>query len=371
MTVFGIPITGPGARDVRVEHELGHASLLVDGDTFLVIEHQLLPSDPFDASRFSVFPCYSHFTLAHQITELRIHNDGKRKTFGYVFPITSFRNEIGFEKKYGLIYADAAFRKFLTVENIKRYQTNYTIDIAELNRVPLDAVVNDSLSILAISKEFIDSLSITNDILDLMLRRAEIEVSFENKNGPSFVCTTEYEPGLNLRKPKISDQDDISRISMLLKNADEDNSEIGKFIQYYQFFEYMILKIFEWGIPHVANSGVSPWEMRDLLNDLGGERKRLSRLAAHCVPDLDDRKNQSLLADACRDFLDAVEIDHENKEAWHSVLYLVRNSVVHNQFRLLSPEYMKSLILVNKRLRAVSLDYFFNFQEPDRDSFFA
>lgn len=369
MPVFGIPVAGPGARDVRVEHEMGRAFLMVDGNISLIIDHQLLPGEQFDLARFSVFPCYSGFTLASQIMELRIGAEEERKTFGYVFPVTSFRNEIGFEKKYGLIYADAAFRKFLSVENLERFQAAYTIEQTEVHQVPLDAAVNDSLSLLAVSNEVLEAQNISRDVLELMLRRAEIEISWENKGGPSFVSTSEFNAGLNLQKPEVDDADDIAKICLLLRNADEDNSEIGKFIQYYQFFEYMILKIFEWGIPHVANSGASPWDMRDLLNDLGGERKRLHRLNAHCVPNWNDRGSQDLLTEACSEFLATVGVNPGKTEAWHALLYVVRNSVVHNQFRLLSPRYLEALKHVNTRLRSVALDCFFNFREPGPEGF--
>lgn len=369
MSVFGIPVSGPDARKVQVQHELGTASLMVEEDISLVIEHQMLPDEQFDLERFSVFPCYSSFTLASQITELRVEAEGERVTFGYVFPVTSFRNEIGFDKKFGLVYAEAAFRKFLTVKNIETFQAAFDIEQAEVSHLPLDAVIDDSLSILAVSNEVLEQQNISGDVLELMLRRAEIQVSLESKSGPSFVSTSEYCSGLNLKKPEVKNEDEISRICLLLKNADEDNSEIGAFIQYYQFFEYMLLKIFEWGMPHVAKSGASPWEMRDLLNDLGAERKRLYRLDAHCVPDWNDRGSQDLLKDACGEFLATVGVDPGKKEAWHALLYLVRNSVVHNQFRLLSPEYLAQLRRVNTRLRSVALDCFFNFREPGPEAF--
>jgi len=354
MLLFGIPTSGPDASDIVVEHVLGHANILIDGNPELTIEHHLLPAEQYDSARFAVYPCYTGFTSASQITELRIGSD--RNTFGFVFPVTSFRNEIGFSKKYGLIYADAAFRKFITVENLTRFQSSFFIERSGENEVPLDAVVNDSLSILVVSRETLEEHNVSLDALQLMLQRCQVEISYDNKEGPAFVPSLEFNDGLNLVKPKTEDADVLSRMCMLLRAADDDNSKVGQFIQYYQFFEFMILKIFEWGIPHVANGGASPWDVKERLRDLGAERKRLQRLDVHCVPGLKDRGSQARLATSCKSFLDTVGVDTGEKTTWHSLLYLVRNSVVHNQFKLLTPDYLRALGEVNVCLRAVALD---------------
>ncbi|WP_172978916.1 hypothetical protein [Roseovarius sp. THAF8] len=342
---------------------------MIDDVEALTIEHQLRPDEQYQLDRFIVAPCYTAFTSAAQISELRIGPD--RNTFGYIFPITSFRNEMGFDRKFGLIYADAGFRKFLTLERLARFQSSFSIDRGAVEQVSLDEIVSDSLSIFVASKEVLDAHDVSEDVLELMLRRCQVEISDENKSGPAFVADLEFNPGVNLSKPKIEDAEDLARLRLLLKTADNDNSEIGKFIQYYQFFEYMILKVFEWGIPHVAAGDATPWDVKDRLNDLGAERKRLQRLDIHCLPDLRDRQSQERLADSCKDFLDKVGVDRGNRTSWHSLLYLVRNSVVHNQFKLLSPDYLTALASVNICLRAVALDCFFNFEEPGADGFFS
>lgn len=359
---------GPVASEVIVEHNLGTASLVVDGVHSLTIDHQMRPEEQLDLNRFTVSPCYTAFTSAVEITELRIGPD--RNTLGYIFPITSFRNEMGFDKKFGLIYADAGFRKFVTIENLARFQSRLIVDQTKVSQFSLDEVVNDSLSILVLSKEIMEQHDIAPDVLELMLRRCQVEVSLENKGGPAFSCSLEHSPALNLQKPKIDDAGDLARLCLLLKTADNDNSEIGQFIQYYQFFEYMILKIFEWGIPHVATGDATPWDVKERLNDLGAERKRLQRLDTHCLPSLSDRESQRQLAECCKNFLDKVGVDSGNKTSWYSLLYLVRNSVVHNQFKLLSSEFLTALASVNLSLRSVSLDCFFNFEEPGAHGFF-
>ena len=168
----------------------------------------------------------------------------------------------------------------------------------------------------------------------------------------------------------MTDASDVGRLRLLLQTADNDNSEIGQFIQYYQFIEYMILKIFEWGIPHVAAGSATAWDVKERLSDLGSERKRLQRLDAHCLPDLKERQSQESLTEACKNFLEKVGVDRGDRSSWHSLLYLVRNSVVHNQFKLLSPEYLTTLASVNTQLRTVALDCLFNFEEPGPDAFF-
>ncbi len=277
---------------------------------------------------------------------------------------------MGFGNSFGLVYADAAFRKFVTADHLMRFQSGYSIERAEVGRVPLDTVINDSLSVLAISNEVLEKHDVSPEVLELMLRRANVEVSDVKKDKPSFSVAAEFRSGINVSKPKVKDADDLAKLCLLLRTADDDNSEIGQFIQYYQFFEYMILKVFEWGIPHVINGRVSPWDVKDRLNDLSAERQRLRRLDTHCIPGLKDRSNQAQLTESCKDFLGIVGVDFGTKTSWYSLLYLVRNSVVHNQFKLLSPEYLTALTSVNVCLRAVALDCFFNFEEPGPNGFF-
>ena len=165
MTLFGIPTRGSDASAVKVEHNLGCATLMVNDVQSLNIEHQLRPDVQYDLDRFLVFPCYTGFTSAVQISELRIGTG--RNTFAYIFPVTSFRNEMDFDKRFGLIYADAGFRKFVTTENLKRFQSSYVLDQTSVAQVPLDEVVNDSLSIFVASKEILAEHDVSADVLEL------------------------------------------------------------------------------------------------------------------------------------------------------------------------------------------------------------
>lgn len=370
MALFGLPASGSAAPEIRIEHQPGSATLVIDGDPRCLIEHKMVPETHFDLDRFAVFPCYTGLTAESQICELRVGKE--RNTFGYVFPTTSFRNGAGISEKWPLIYADAAFRKFMNLNYLQEFQAQIALDEIGVEPIPLDRILDDSLSILIVSLEVLAKHEFNEHLLDFLLRRHGVSICEDRRDLSLVLPIAEYNPGLNVQKPQLDLSTDIEKLRLLLKNADRDNSEIGRFVQYYQFIEYMISEIFQWGIHYAAHEGMTAWMVKERLSRLSSERQRLHILSGACLRAMHDRSGEDDLVSACCDFLDLVGIERGDKKAWYSLLYIVRNAVIHNQVSLLSTKFLAALKGVNIALRRVALDTLISFERPtDPNLFFS
>lgn len=371
MDIFGVPHEGANRIEVEISHSPGCAEVKADGLSSISIVHALIPPEPFDLKRFAIFPCFTGATRASEVMRLQFKGEYRPDTFGFVFPVTSFRNESEFQEEYLLVYADAAFKGFLTLENLSKFQSDQKWKDISGSSLELDEALSDNLSILAISKEICEKVKVSGVLLDFVLRKEGISIcntANELSLSPPIV---EFSENITIRLPKITKSDDLEVLATLLKNADQDNSEIGKFIQYYQFFEYMLKLVFEWGIPEASGEGLSAWAVRERLTQLGGEKHRLSLIDRVCSPGHRDTASRHEAKAACAKFLSLISADFKKEQPWYSLLYRVRSCIVHDQFSMLRSEYIRELGELNSSLRKVALDVLFYFEKPSFGQIFS
>lgn len=120
-----------------------------------------------------------------------------------------------------------------------------------------------------------------------------------------------------------------------------------------------------------ATTPLTPWLVKERLEKIGQEKRRLHLLDSHCVPAIGRRDGLDDLKSACVKLLVKLNIAHDEKSQWTVLLYKVRNSVVHNQILLLKSNALEDLGEVNQSIRRAALDLLFSFEKPDDSVFFA
>ena len=327
MDIFGLPREGANLVEVEISHSPGCAEVKTADLGSVSIVHALVPPEPLELDRREVFPCFTGATRASEVMSLRLRGEDHPITFGFVFPITSFRNESGFDERYLLIYADAAFKGIVTQENISNFQSGQNWQDIQGNSLELDEAFSEGLSILAISKEVLAAHNVDGTLLDLLLRKECISICSTPNELSLSPPITEFKEAITFRLPKVDEAEDLKILATLLKNADHDNSEIGKFIQLYQYFEYMLKLVFEWGIPEASGEGLTAWDVKERLTELGREKHRLSLVDRVCTPGLTDRASRQEVQAACVKFLDLISADFKESQPWYSLLYKVRSCI--------------------------------------------
>jgi hypothetical protein len=149
----------------------------------------------------------------------------------------------------------------------------------------------------------------------------------------------------------------------LLKSADRDRVGIGAFMHLYQALEFCIDQIFGWGVKKIAREQLDTWDMKDKLSRITGELHRLSLLDAECLRTLPSRASLHRLADGCRDFLSALNVEFDANAPWHKLLYKCRNIIVHNQIMMMKVPNVPLQALV-ATLRTASIEILFCFAVP-------
>ncbi len=367
---FGETLHELVSNGLRAEHSQGQAIITTETGELFRIFHNLQPEEPFDETRFKTLTCYAGDLAASDLPTVR--DQATSKTIGYLFPLASFRNEADIDDEFIRKFADAGFQQFVTPERLSHFRHKENLATIRGQALYLDDVVDDNIALLVLSREVLGELEISDAELDFNLRRESVSICSNDTELNSSPMGFQAEGHLNLRRPKSILPEDLELLRQLLRNADLDNSKIGKFIQYYQFFEFMISKIFSWGIPQVYNDeGLTPWSIRERLEKIGGEKRRLSLLNSKCVPKLERRENLTQLKQVCSDLLQKLEIPFSEDAAWYTLLYRVRNSVVHDQILILKSGAINELSTVNTCLRQASLDLVFSFEQPDDGVFFS
>ena len=128
--------------------------------------------------------------------------------------------------------------------------------------------------------------------------------------------------------------------------------------------EYCIERIFSWRIQNVAGGNFTTWELREALNDVTNDKKRIGYMVTECLGGGCQPEASTDLAKACRQMLDSVDKNYPEGEQWALLLYRVRSLIVHTQLRLLRTGSFALVLPVNEALRAVCFNLVSCFRKP-------
>ena len=104
---------------------------------------------------------------------------------------------------------------------------------------------------------------------------------------------------------------------------------------------------------------------------MSADQRRSVLLDSYCVPAIQQRDSLDDLKSACVNLLTKLSIAYDEKCHWTTLLYKVRNSVVHNQILILKSNAIEDLSEVNQCIRRAALDLLFSFEKPDDSVFFS
>lgn len=335
-----------------------------DGNALFSISHSISTDDPKDASRYLACFCQTGHSAAADFRPVTIKET--ERTAGYVFPVTTFR-EADLLDGWPARFAEVGFRRLLSLETLNRFSRYRTVDeLTERQELPLDEAFSDDLSVLVLGIEQIKELKVSLPELQLALHRAGIWIA-DNFPPPRTVENNGRGAASNyvLRRVSYLMRADIEYFLQLLRDADRDSSEVGRFITYYQVVEYCIEQIFGWSVSQVASQKMTTWELRERLSSAANEKRRIGLLASECLDATWERNAAAQVSDVCRRILGAVGETFENGDQWGTLLYKVRSLIVHNQLRLLRSGQNHLLAELNSAFRVICYNLVYCFKKPD------
>lgn len=315
-----------------------------------------------DPSLYSVFICQTAHVGERETSVLIAPKTGI--TIGYVFPIAAFRDSENFEGKWLRRFADVGFRHATSLPVLATFGAAVSIRSLRDQRHYLDQVFDDRLSIVVLGNEALDGLSVDTGTLELMLFRQGVGIVSSSLDILPNPAPSPRSSRIKLVKPGPLVAQESAVFLSLLKSADRDRVGIGAFMHLYQALEFCIDHIFGWRVEKIAKDGLDIWEMKDQLSRITGESHRLSLLDSECLRTLPSRATLSDLADSCRDFLKALQVEVDTDAPWHKLLYRCRNIIVHNQIMMMKVPGIPLQPLV-ATLRAASIEILFCFALPD------
>ncbi len=319
------------------------------------------PDERRDPGLYSVIVGQTAFVGERESRPLIAPTSGA--TLGYVFPVTAFRDSDNFDGLWPRRFADIGFKFATMLPNLAEFGNSVSTESLRGQRVYLDQVFNDALSIVVLGRAVLDQMTVGSETLELMLFKEGIDQVRSRHDVLRDPPSWPWRNRVKLTKPGKLVEDEAAVFLSLLRSADRDRLGIGAFMHIYQAIEFCIDHIFGWGVKKIAVDQPDTWEMKNRLSQITGEAHRLSLLDADCLSTLPSRDSLNQLADCCRDFLKALNVEFSEESPWHKLLYRSRNIIVHNQIMMMKVQNLPLQELVSA-LRTASMEILFSFAKP-------
>lgn len=287
-----------------------------------------------------------------------------RTRLGFLFPITALRGSDIFEaQQWSSTFARAGFDILVNLEAIHRFALTRSIDqLRSVRDGFMDDLFGDEIAILVLSKAALKSQKFSLYELKLMMLRAGVWVLSSNRPplaARRFVNTSST--NLNIQRVNEESRGKSSLFCELFEEADNNISDIGAFIAYYQVIEHCLDHIFRIEISSLYPPRMSSWDLREILAKISGEKYRLSLLNGRYIS---SDCNRSLFDEFAREaeiFLGRIGEPIAQGMDWVSLMYKIRSILVHNQIRLFDLTDRSALARSCHYLRRASLELLIGF----------
>ena len=360
---FDVPKEAVSELEIEVvETEEGCRVASKAGDLFEIV-NGAPPDVRRNPTLYSVFVCQTEHTGELDTRPLLDSTLGK--TVGYVFPVTAFRGGEAIDGTWPRRFADIGFRHATQLPILSEFGAAISISAIRDRKVYLDEVFNDDLSIAVLSNDARDALAVAPDTLELMLFKQGIEIvhsRFDIRSDPPALSGL---TAARLIKPGPRVAGEATVFLSLFKSADRDQTGVGAFLHLYQALEFCIDHIFGWDVTRIGHdTSLDTWAMKEQLSRITGETYRLSLLDARFLRALPSRAPLNQLAQACSNFLKALEIEFETDAPWFKLLYKSRNIIVHNQMKMMKATSVPLRDLITTlREAAIEILFYFSMSE--------
>lgn len=304
-----------------------------------------------------------------QVTSLRFAG-GDKATIGYIFPIMSLRTgeylPVG---KWPAIYAAAATRELVETEIAVPHISGNSLDTREFEITDL---LPENLGVLVLGRQQLDAALTSIEAVELMLMEyGHMPRSFSFISSAVLSPAPNYESRVSLRPLASNLVGEVHGLKWLLASTSMQQTRPGKFLTLYQIFECTLSQVFGKAMAHMINdsrSKTDPWWVREMVQTIQTETWRLNLIETNCLKVGASHASFAENREACEKLLVALgrRKAEDNNLSWAKALYLVRNTVVHNQTALLKID--ESLMDdVCYTLQYVCFDVMSGFTDPSSD----
>lgn len=312
----------------------GNSVVAYYSDGIELIITLFLGGDSYELDNFNFTLFYTPFIGEQEVIELAVK--GSSSTIGYIFPISSLSgtSTVGKnESKWLKVYARACSLS-LAVDGLGSFLLT-PIDITKFTQsYDITDIFPNNIAVLVTGKSNLEANKYSHSEAILMLQEFGFAAILrpQAKNDIEQLTFLQKLKVSRISKSLIQNIQHINEIIILSK---EISNPIGRFISLYQIIELIIQKIFEHSINELISSGISsPWDVRERLQDIVNEKWRISQINSKYVKsDGTGSIINSFVSDA-KVLLANIASETGYKETdndWVSLLYLIRNTVVHRQ----------------------------------------
>lgn len=354
-------------KDIEeLEVKLNYDSLGCTVETNLgplaTIKHAISCDDPENIEDFTVLLC--NLGAVSEADTKKVVLSPSATQLGYCFPIAAIKSGEGIAAGWPAKFAEAGFRALMTLQNIDRYSVIRSANDLRNLEPDIDDLFSDENVLMVFSKQALRSENISSACLELSLLEQRIKLAqpFGQTQRPGDLAVEDQ--NINLRVPRSLETDEIEIFCKLLNQADNDNSDVGGFMTYYQLIEFCIDKVFQREIRLLPTVIMSTWDLKQRLNDLTSEVARIGMLDQFYLQKPVRRQRFVELKSECVSLLGSAGEAQEKDVPWYKALYLVRNMVVHNQMRFHRQAGSMELSALNRVLRSACVEALFTFSAP-------
>ncbi|MDP4005776.1 hypothetical protein [Methylobacterium sp. NEAU K] len=359
---FGLTRHEVAELGITIEHGERTATIKASSSRVFDLTHGVTVDQPRDESKYLVEICCTGFPGESNIINLK--EKLSSQSIGYIFPVTSFRTGEYIEGVWPRRYAEVGFRKITNLEKLSAFSESGSIDSFKEKTLCLDDVISDEVGILVVGVEQMQRLGMTLDMLELLLLKDGITIVRSLDEVGHAICKENWRSTINISVPDEIILSESVVLRQLFKSADADITGVGAFLLMYQAFEFCIDHIFAWAMHELARGGLTTWDMKARLSEVTGERFRLGVLDSKCLTRLTSRSSLDELKESSKIFLLAVGVEDQlEDQGWASLVYKVRNVIVHNQIKMMKAP-QATLFDLNRALRQACLDILLSFSKP-------
>lgn len=351
-------------RELNFSESVKPDGLLVsqDGLDYTVVKNPFGPDFAVDPALCVAYPCYAERVGEAQFSPIKIRGESE-STIGYLFPLASLVSGSAIVNDWARRYAWVAVNALLThtgsfLLGAARPQIKSLRD----GETGLDEIFPDRLGVAVVSRQAFNQVNISFDYARMLLMAGGIRFPRQFHTVTPRDFSDEPNESLTCPRPaKTFKHDDVSEL--LVEMADSTDSDIGTFITLYQNIEITLSRLFTTAISFAPSDDLSAWEMKERLQSISKETWRLSVLDRLCLSSI-DRSLTARLAEECQEFLSKAGRPIKPGHTWWKLLYLVRNTIVHEQPTVIRDNYW-NLASINVTLRTVCLNILLNYEDPE------
>lgn len=292
-----------------------------------------LPFQDEELDRFIVWSVKPSTSAESSVREVRDRTTGR--ALGHIFPVTSMAPQSPFcadrlENKFQKIFASVAI-KALVVNGVANHAIVRRLeDLAD--RAALSDLFDDDLAIVVIGKENLGASDGSAEEVKLLLQG----YGYFLDDLPEDYSWTRVKPPLNegsytigRTSPDLTDS--VGLFSELICLASRQSSATASVLVYYQIIEVVADKLLGARLRRLAeNPPANSWDLKEALAKAVSEKSRVVAMCNQAATGL-DAVGFGYLRDSGLIFLRLCNIEIDDGADCGAVLYLVRNTVVHNQ----------------------------------------